>query len=516
MKKSKQGKVYLVGAGPGDVELLTLKALQSIKKTDVIIYDALINPEILLFANEKAEKIYVGKKGNQTISHITQPQINQILVDKAKAGKIVVRLKGGDPFIFGRGGEEAEFLAKNDIEFEVIPGISAAIAVPTYAGIPLTHRKYTSSLIIVTGHENSSICWEEIAKIGGTIVILMGVANLPQIVQELIKNGISPKTPIAVIKSGTLNTQKTIIGTLEDIVDKTKGLTTPAISVIGQVVNLRKTINWFEKKPLFGKKILVTRAREQASELSKLLKDYGADVVEFPMIKILPPLNFTELDKAISQIDTYNWIIFTSVNGVKYFFKRLKEIGRDIRALKGLKIAAIGPETKKMLENLALNVDYQPEKEFTQEGLIEGFKTGLPGKWEIKGQRILIPRSEQARKVLIAGLKEIGAQVDDVMAYRTIKEDIDVLHLKELLTQNEIDIITFTSSSTVTNFCSMFNEGSLLNNIKIASIGPITTRKTQSFGLTVDITAKEYTISGLVEAIIVSQTVDYKHQTLDL
>ncbi len=497
MKETKRGKVYLVGAGPGDVELLTLKALQSIKKADVLVYDALANTEILLFANENVEKIYVGKSANKHT--LKQPQINQLLLDKTKEGKIVVRLKGGDPFIFGRGGEEAKFLAQNKIEFEVIPGISSAIAVPAYAGIPLTHRKYSSTLTIITGHEDiekskSSICWEEIAQIGGTIVILMGVANLPEIIHKLIKNGMSPKTPIAVIKSGTLNTQKTIIGTLEDI--KTEGITPPAISVIGKVVNLRKMLNWFEKKPLFGKKILVTRAREQVSELSKLLKDYGADVVEFPMIKIVPPLNFKELDKAISHLNIYDWIVFTSTNGVKYFFNRLKEKGKDIRELKGLKIAAIGTETKKMLENLVLNVDYQPEKEFTQEGLIEGFK-----KWGMKGKRVFIPRSEQARKVLIEGLKNLGANVDEAIAYRTIKEETDVAHLKELLAQNEIDIITFTSSSTVTNFCSIF-DSRLLNKVKIASIGPITTKKAQSFGLKVDITANEYTIKGLVESII--------------
>lgn len=503
MKESKKGKVYLVGAGPGDVELVTLKALQAIKKADVIVYDALANTEILLLADENVEKIYVGKSTDKHT--LAQSQINQLLLHKAKEGKIVVRLKGGDPFIFGRGGEEAEFLAKNEIEFEVIPGISSAIAVPAYAGIPLTHRKYTSTITILTGHEDiekskSSICWEAIAKIGGTIVILMGVANLPHIVKELIKNGINPKTPIAVIKSGTLNIQKTIIGTLEDIINKTKGITPPAISVIGEVVNLRKSINWFEKKPLLGKRILVTRAREQASELSKLLRGYGAVVVEFPVIKIVPPLNFKELDKAISQLDTYNWIVFTSTNGVKYFFDRLREKGKDVRELKGIQIAAIGPETKKMLEKLELNVDCQPEKEFTQEGLIECFE-----KWEMEGKRILVPRSEQARKVLIKGLKEMDTQVDEVTAYRTVREDTDVAYLKELFAQSEIDIITFTSSSTVTNFCSIFNDeelGSLLNKVKIASIGPITTKKAQALGLKVDITAKEYTIRGLVKEII--------------
>lgn len=501
MRESKIGKVYLVGAGAGDVELLTLKALHAIKKADVIVYDALVNPEILLFANDDVEKIYAGKSPDKHT--LTQHQINQLLINKAKENKIVIRLKGGDPFIFGRGGEEAEFLAKNNIEFEVIPGISSAIAAPAYAGIPLTHRKYSSILTILTGHEDiekykSSICWRKIAKIGGTIVIMMGVANLPQIVKELIKSGMSYKTPIAIIQSGTLNTQKTIIGTLEDIVDKTKEITPPAIIVIGKVVNLRKNLNWFEKKPLLGKRILVTRTREQASELSKLLKHYGASVIEFPMIKITPPVNFNKLDKAITQLDTYDWIVFTSTNGVKYFFDRLREKGKDIRQLKGLKIATIGSTTKKMLEDLRLTVDLCPEKEFTQEGLIEEFK-----KWKIKAKKILIPRSEQGRKALIEGLKEIGAKVDEVSAYRTIKEDTD--YLKSLLAKDEIDIITFTSSSTLTNFCSIFNKeeiDNLLNKVKIASIGPITTKTAEALGIRVDITANEYTINGLVEAIV--------------
>jgi len=500
-----KGKVYLVGAGPGDAELLTLKAEEAIKKAEVIVYDALVNPEILLLAKENVEKIYVGKSAGRHI--LKQCQINQLLLNKAKEGKIVVRLKGGDPFIFGRGGEEAEFLVKNDIEFEVIPGISSCLAVPTYAGIPLTHRNYASTLTIITGHEDiekatSSIRWPEIARIGGTIVILMGVANLPWIVKELMKNGLNPKTPIAVIQQGTLNTQKTIVGTLEDIRDKTKEITPPAISVIGEVVNLRNSLNWFEKKPLFGKKILVTRAREQTSQLSKLLQQYGAVVIEFPMIKITPPVDFKKLDKVISQIEMYDWIVFTSTNGGRYFFARLRERGKDIRELKGLKIAAIGSETKKMLENLELNVDYQPEKEFTQEGLIEGFK-----RWEMKGKRVIIPRSEQARNVLIEGLKELGAIVDEVTTYRTIREEIDVTHLKELLAQGKIDILTFTSSSTVTNFCQIFNEkemARLFNKVRIASIGPITTKKAQSLGLKIDITAKEYTIRGLVEAILKS------------
>lgn len=492
-------KVYLVGAGPGDTGLLTLKAVECLKKAQTIIYDALVNPEILLFANDDAEKIYVGKKAsNHTLP---QTEINQLLIAKAKEGKIVVRLKGGDPFIFGRGGEEAEFLVEQGIEFEVVPGISSAIAVPAYAGIPLTHRKYTSTLTIVTGHEDVTLDkpdlpWQKIAELGGTIVILMGASNLTQIVRELSDNGLNRKTPVAVISWGTLTKQKTVVGVLSDIVDAAARISPPAVIVIGEVVNLRQKLNWFEKKPLFGKRILVTRSREQASELTKLLKEYGAAVIEFPVIKIIPPSNFKELDKAISHLDTYDWIIFTSINGVKSFFNRLKDTEKDIRELRGIKIAAIGPETKRKVEDFGINVDYQPELEFTQEGLIAGFR-------KFGAKKVLIPRSAQARQVLIEELKHLGAEVDEVIVYQTISEEIDNAHLKELL--KAIDIITFTSSSTVTNFCSLFKKeerARLLNKVKFACIGPITAKKAQDLGLKADIIANEYTIKGLVEAIV--------------
>ncbi|MEW6620677.1 MAG: uroporphyrinogen-III C-methyltransferase, partial [bacterium] len=475
--------------------------LECLQQAELVVYDYLANEELLNWVKNGAEVIYVGKKaGEHTFS---QGQINQLLVDKANEGKVIVRLKGGDPFVFGRGGEEAEFLVENGIDFEVVPGVTSAVAVPAYAGIPLTHRKYTSLVTIITGHEaldKSSLPGSEIAKVGGTLVILMGTSKLEQIINELINNGLNGQTPIAVIYSGTLSDQKTITGTLNNIVEKIHRLKPPTISIIGEVVNLRQSLNWFEKKPLFGKKILITRTREQASELSKLLKTYGASVVEFPVIKIVLPVDVKKLDNAITQLDTYDWIIFTSVNGVKYFFNQLRKIGKDIRELKGLKIAAIGPATNKMLRDLELNVDYQPEEEWTQEGLIEGFK-----KFEMRGKRVLVPRSEEARQVLIEGLKEMEAQVDDVAAYRTIKEESDVGYLKELLSRGEIDIITFTSSSTVTNFCCLFNKeeiNHLLNKVKIASIGPITTQKAQALGLKVDITAKEYTIKGLVKAIL--------------
>lgn len=514
MGDSSNGKVYLVGAGPGNPDLITLKGLECLKKADVVIYDYLANKELLSWVKDSTEIIYVGKKAGEHT--LTQEQINQLLVNKAKKGKTVIRLKGGDPFIFGRGGEEAEFLVDEGIEIEVVPGVTSAIAVPAYAGIPLTHRKYTSTLTIFTGHESAGITekepflpWQEIAKIGGTIVILMGVSNLASITNELISHGLSKQTPIAIICWGTTKEQKTIIGTLDNILEKSAGIKPPGIIVIGDVVNLRKKLNWFEKKcceqevcskmlPLLGKMVLVTRAMAQASELSLLLKEYGASVVEFPLIKVISPTSFEPLDKAIEKINLYEWIIFTSINGVQSFFKRLKQQGKDLRELKGVQIGAIGPKTGQAIKDIGLNIDIQPEDEYLSEGLVK-----LLSCQRIKGKRVLIPRAQEAREILVDELKRLGAEVDVVPAYQTITETFRTEELYNIL--KGIDIITFTSSSTVINFVSKLKSedmNNLLSGIKIASIGPITTQKAEELGLKVDITASEYTINGLVNAIL--------------
>ncbi|WP_028841233.1 uroporphyrinogen-III C-methyltransferase [Thermodesulfobacterium hveragerdense] len=494
-----QGKVYLVGAGPGDPHLFTLKGKRILEQAEVVVYDYLANPKLLSFCKEEAEKIYVGKKGGEHT--LPQEEINKLLVKKAKEGKKVVRLKGGDPFLFGRGGEELEELVKEGIPFEVVPGITSAIAVPAYAGIPVTHRDYTSTLAIITGHEaegkpESKIDFKALAKLG-TLVFLMGVKNLKYIVENLIKEGKDPKTPVALIQWGTLPKQKVVTGCLENIVAEVErvGLKPPAIIVVGEVVKLRPQFNWFERKPLFGKRIAVTRTREQASKLSSLLEELGAEVVELPLIKVVPVYN-TEF---LERLTLYDWLVFTSENGVRFFIKALLETERDLRALKDLKIAVIGKATAEALEGWGIKADLIPEKNFTQEGLLEAFS-----KIPMKGKKVLIARAKEARDVLPKGLEELGAIVDIVSIYQTVLPEETKNAFKEELKQG-VDVITFTSSSTVKNFFRLLleleQEGDLKNTL-FASIGPITSQELIKHGVTPQIEAKEYTIPGLVEAIL--------------
>lgn len=495
-------KVYLVGAGPGDPGLLTVKGLECICRADVIVYDRLVRPSILALARPDAELIYVGKASSDHT--MKQDDINRLLVDKAEGDKIVVRLKGGDPFVFGRGGEEAEELVKENIPFEIVPGITSAIAVPAYAGIPVTHRDCCSTFGIITGHEKadgsqSKIKWDKIATGLDTIVFLMGVENLPNIVTELVKNGRDPATPIALIRWGTRTDQETLVGTLADIVEKVKSedFKSPAVTVVGEVVNLREKLRWFDNRPLFGKKVLVTRSRDQASALSELLREYGAEPIEFPVIKISPPESFAELDAALDKIEEYDWVLFTSANSVRAVINRLKELGRDVRSLKGPKIGAIGPKTAESISCLGMNVDFTPA-EFVAEAVVQEFPEDPSGK------RILIPRAKEAREVLPEKLAEQGAQVDVVTAYQTLSDTSDKSDrsdgIRKMLNNGEIDIITFTSSSTVENFVKLV--GKVPEGIKIACIGPITAETAKAHGLKPDIIADEYTIEGLVAAMV--------------
>ena len=499
-----KGKVYLVGAGPGAEDLISLKGIECIKKADVIIYDFLANKKFLNYAKEDAEKIYVGKKGS--CHTLKQPEINKLLVKKALEGNIVTRLKGGDPYIFGRGGEEAEELVKAEIEFEIVPGITAGVAASAYAGIPLTHRDFTSTVAFITGHERddthySKIHWDKIATGIGTIVFYMGVKNLPNIVDNLIKNGRSANTPIALIRWGTLPVQQTVVGTLKDIVKKVEDakLTAPAIIVVGEVVNLRKNLQWFDKKPLFGKNIIITRAREQASSLVNKLTEFGANVIEFPTIKITEPDDFTELDKAIENIRTYNWLIFTSVNGVKLFFKRLYFHKKDVRELYGIKVCAIGPKTAETFKEFGIYPDVIPEK-YQAEFVVKALE-----KQGIKGKKFLLPRAKVAREILPEKIREKGGIIDIVTVYKTITPDTDKELVLNYLQNSNIDYITFTSSSTVKNFVEMFNDYNikkLLQNVKIASIGPITSNTIKEFGLIPYLEADEFTINGLINKIL--------------
>jgi len=497
--KSK-GKVYIIGAGPGDPGLLTVKAVRCIEKSDVLVYDYLVSPEILNYAGADARLIYVGKKGGHHTA--SQDEINRTLVREASEGNIVGRLKGGDPFIFGRGGEEAEVLFEAEIPFEIIPGITSAIAVPAYAGIPLTHREHTSTVAFVTGHEDpqkdkSRIDWQKLAGIE-TLVFLMGVKNLSQIVASLLKYGRSPDTPVAIIRWGTTHDQFTLSGTLDAIEDlaEEKKMTPPAIFVVGEVAGLREHLNWFETKPLFGRGVVVTRPEQQAGEIASILSEEGARVIHFPTIAIVPPESFDDLDRALANIEGYDWIIFTSANGVRFFFNRLTEMGRDVRDLKGVKICTIGPATKASIERRGIPVDVVPE-EFISEGVV----AALNGQ-DMEGLRVLIPRAEVARDVIPEGLKKLGAGVDVVDAYRTVNSGRDGKELADLIEEGRVDVITFTSSSTVTNFITIMGDDfTLPDNVRIACIGPVTERAAKKAGFRVDIMQGPYEILGLVSAM---------------
>jgi len=500
----RKAKVYLVGAGPGDPALITVKGKACIETAEVIIYDYLAAPALLNHARQEAELIYVGKKGGDHT--LSQDEINALIVEKAKAGFSVCRLKGGDPFIFGRGGEEAEVLVAEGIPFEVVPGVTSAVAAAAYAGIPLTHRKLTATLAFVTGHEDphkeaSNIDWESLVRGIGTLVFFMGVRNLPDISQKLIAHGKSPDTPVALIRWGTTAAQQTVTGTLDDIAERVRkaGLKAPAIIVVGEVVRLRKNLKWFETRPLLGQRIVVTRAREQASDLVRQLAELGAECLQYPTIKVIPAPDTTPLDDAIQRLSAYDWIVFTSVNGVKYFFGRLFELGLDVRALNHLRTAAIGPVTSQKLRSFGLNSDILPEN-YRAEAVVDAFRDE-----DLHGKKVLLPRAAEARPVLPVELRKMGAEVDEVTTYLTQKVTDNADSLKEQLSLKRIDMITFTSSSTVKNFKALLpSDGfeELLDGISIASIGPITTDTAAQLGFDVQITADTYTIPGLCDAIV--------------
>jgi uroporphyrinogen III methyltransferase/synthase len=481
--------------------LITLKGIECLKEADVIVYDYLVSKDILKYARVDARFIYAGKQGGAHT--LSQWQINDLLVKEAKDGNIVARLKGGDPFIFGRGGEEAEKLAANKIPFEVVPGVTSAIAVPAYAGIPLTHRGLTSTVAFVTGHEDptkekSDINWHALARIG-TLVFLMGVRNIDKIVMELQDNGKPPKTPAALIRWGTTPRQEILTGNLANIaaLAKERKFPPPAILVVGEVVDLRATLQWFDAKPLFGKGVVITRPEKQADDLAQLLAAEGANPLHFPVIKIVEPRDWRGLDAAIDKLADYDWLIFTSANGVAYFFERLLAKSKDIRDLKGVRICCIGPATAQQVESKGIRVDLVPKK-FISEGILKSFsKTNLSRK------KILIARAAKARDILPEGLKKLGAKVDVATAYETVSTGKKKKDLQALFKENQVDVITFTSSSTVNNFVKIMGSNfKLPQNVKIACIGPVTEATARKAGLTVDIQQEEYTMQGLVGALI--------------
>ena len=499
----KKGMVYIIGAGPGDIGLLTVKGLRCLRRADVVVYDFHLNAQILNYINREAEFIYAGKRGGHHA--MSQEEINKALIEKALEGKIVCRLKGGDPFVFGRGGEEAEALADKGISFEIIPGISSAIAAPAYAGIPLTHRKFSSSFAVITGNEDvtkpeSTIDWAGLAKNFDTLVFLMGVKNIPNIAGKLLQNGKSSETPTALVRWGSRPDQKTIVSTLGKIAEDARDaeIKPPAVMIIGNVVKLRETLQWYEKKPLFGHRILITR--EYSTDYEPL-EELGAEVFEFPTIKTIPPESYSQLDRSIDNIESYNWLIFTSKNGFTYFLERLLEKGRDIRDLKGIKICAIGAKTAGIIRNYGIKVDLIPN-EFNAEGLVKAFSSIKSD--GIKGLRFLLPRAFEAREIFPDKIRESGGIIDTPPAYRTVKPLRHGKRLQRFLKEGRITIATFTSAATFNNFISILGDEaiSFLKDVKIAAIGPVTLGAIEKAGLKVDIMPAKATIPMMVNEII--------------
>ena len=501
MTIAKAGTVYLVGAGPGDPGLLTTRGAELLQHSDVVLYDRLVDERLLSLAREGAEVVYSGKWPRRTSN--TQDEIHEHLIEYARMGNSVVRLKGGDPFVFGRGGEEALALLEAGIPFEVVPGITSAIAVPAYAGIPLTHRGIAASFTVVSGSEDpskeeSNIDWRSLATGAGTLVVLMGWESLPNVAESLMANGMAPDTPSALIQWGTRPNQRTVEGTLSNVLQRGRdaGLEPPVVAVFGHVVSLRKQTRWFDNRPLHGKRVLVTRARAQASALADLLSREGAEPVEVPAIRISPLADDSPLRQRVQQLDSYQWVVFTSVNGVEAFWDALDREDRDARAFAGVKVAAIGPATAEALLHRGLRADAVP-----QEYVAEALVTELRGRVK-QGDRVLLPRAEGSRPVLVDDLESLGASVDEVAAYGTVVPEESQENALGLLAGGQIDAVTLTSSSTIRNLVQLLKDDTrLLDQATIACIGPVTAATAKELGLRVDVQATEYTIPGLVEAL---------------
>ena len=497
MAKKQSGICYLTGAGPGDLGLVTLRARTVLETAEAVVYDYLCNPEMLAWAPKGAELIYAGKKaGSHTLD---QEKINALLIKLTGEGKRVVRLKGGDPFLFGRGGEEAEALAAAKLRFEVIPGVSSALAAPAYAGIPVTHRSHTAQLTIFTGHEKTSkaetaVDYAQIAAQPGTKVMLMGVKRLEEVAAELLKHGAAPALPVALVRWGTTGRQRTIRGPLCDIarIAADAEFTAPAVAVFGEVVNLRDKLNWYETKPLFGRRIVVTRTRSQAGALAEELRELGANAYELPTIRIEPPTDLLEFGQLVQDCHRYDWIVFSSPNGVTAFFEMFFKIYKDTREIGGVRIAAVGPATAARVRDFHLHVDLQPEQ-FTAEAVVKAFKKDHT----VENEKILIIRPEKARDVLSTELTKMGAIVDEAIAYRTVPET-DAAGIARFRKEGA-DLITFASSSAVENFAAL--KLPLPPGLLMASIGPVTSQTMRELGLRVDIEAKRHDIPGLTAAI---------------
>jgi uroporphyrinogen III methyltransferase/synthase len=487
-------KVYLVGAGPGDPDLITWKGRKLLAVADSVLYDHLANEHLLELTPKNCERIYVGKK--KAVHAFPQEEICAMMIERARRGLTVVRLKGGDPYIFGRGGEEAEALADAGILFEVVPGVTSPLGIAAYSGVPLTHRHHTKVVTFVTGHDLDAIDWGKVGQ-SETLVIFMGIWAIRGIADAIMANGRSGNTPAIVVRWGTRPDQETLTGrlaTIADEIDKAH-LKPPATVIIGEVVGLHEKLSWFEKLPLFRKKIVVTRAQDQAGELSGRLRSLGADAIELPVISIQPAQDPAALDRAIAHLGDYDWLIFTSVNGVRFFLERMDHSPHDLRSLKA-KICAIGPATRRAIEDLHLKVDLMPA-EYVAESLVAAFASE-----QLKGRRILLPRAAVARDVIPTELSKLGAQVDVVEAYRNVVPEQASARAKEIFAgDKKPDWITFTSSSTVDNTIAAAGRGAL-EGVRIASIGPVTSNTAQKHGLTVDVEARNYTLDGLIQALL--------------
>ena len=499
---NKTGTVYLVGAGPGDPQLLTLRGAELLRRADVVVLDALASPELLRLCRAGVELIQ--RRRDQPMP---QAELTALLVEHARAGRMVVRLKGGDPYIFGRGGEEAEGLASSGVPFEVVPGVSSIAAVPNYAGVPLTHREHCSSFTVVTGHEDPTrpdnpVDWDRLAAEPGTKVVLMGVDRLAQLTEALLSRGLAADTPAMLVAQGTTGRQRSVDGTLGTLarLAREAGLMPPAVAVIGSVVGLRPQLNWFESRPLFGQRVVVTRAASQAAELSERLWQRGAEVLEVPCIKIAPPSERTALVEALAGLHGYDWLVFTSVNGVTMFFEAFFKAFSDLRDLGGVRIAAVGPATRAQLEALHLQVNAMPKEYVAKE-----VARALAAEGSLENLRILLPRAEVANRELPKLLEDMGAIVDDTPCYQTVIETEDVTGHAARMMKEGAEWITFTSGSTVRNFHQRFDLPRFVRqypHVKLASVGPETTKVIQELNLSPTVEARPHTMEGLVEAMI--------------
>ena len=497
------GIVYLVGAGPGDPSLITLRGMEYLQRAEVVVYDYLANEQLLNHAPAKAELIYAGKVGGR--HNQGQDEINNVLIKKAKEGKVVVRLKGGDPFVFGRGGEECEALRDAGIPFEVVPGVTAAVGASAYSGIPLTHRDITASVAFVTGQEGkdkeeSNIDWDRLSLGGGTVVFYMGITTLRRNMQRMMEHGRPSETPVALVRWATTPSQQVLVGTLADIADRADecSFKPPAITIVGEVVALREKLKWFDKRTLCGKKIIVTRAAEQAGEFSGKLTVRGATVLECPTIRLVEPESWQLLDLAIRELHDYDWLVLTSANAVRFFFQRLESLGLDARALAKCRICAVGSRTADEVRTFGIKPDLVPA-DYQAEGVVEEFS-----RLDMINSRVLYPRADKARDVIPRELKRLGAHVDSPIVYRNIFPERLPPETLFALEKRSVDCITFTSSSTVQNLAAMLGEElmfDLLKGVIVASIGPITSKSCRDLGLKVDVEPGKHTMDALVEAL---------------